>query len=334
MNIPNEVKKKMANWHEQKRRQDQPTDEEVNTIQEPEIYLPEIYSSRKWKEAYPDTDPMTAVPKEVLDVLLEKQDRRITLIESGSDAQKAYSATLALPVPDQIIRNMLDLHDDVEVISRLNEVVLISDRKWNLEARDKFYELREQAQAIITPLYNELNEKFNMLPNVSHVFTRSGVQVECAGVNLSQFFRPNALVSAHIAAEAAGHKLELNIHTIQSGLEIVLPEISGNITLQMLATKFNEILAPHRSQLPNFDLVAAFVAPSTHHDGLDIVNVRADGNGGYVNLSRDLALYLYGKDLFVPVFKREHDMMMLTIDDIDVFAVADCADWIDYSKFQ
>lgn len=334
MNIPKEVVQKMANWHEQKRREDQPTDEEVNKIQEPEIYLPEIYSSRKWKEANPEVDPMEAVHKEVLDVLLEKQDRRITLIAGGSDAQKAYSVDLVLPFPDQILRNMLDLHDDVEVISSPATVVLVSDRKWNLEARDKFYELREQAHSIITPIYNELKEKFNMIPNVSHVFTRSGVQVECAGVNLTEFYRPNALVSAYIAAEAAGHKLELNIHTVQNGLEIVLPEISGNITLQTLATKFNEILAPHRSQLPNFDLVAAFVAPSTHHDGLDIVNVRADGNGGYVNLSRDLALYLYGTDSFVPVFKHEHDMMMLTIDDIDVFAAADCADWIDYSEFQ
>lgn len=334
MNIPKEAVQKMVNWHQQKRREDQPTDEEVNTIQEPEIYLPEIYSSRQWKEANPEVDPMAAVHKEVLDVLLEKQDRRITLIAGGSDAQKAYSVALVLPFPDQILRNMLDLHDDVEVISSPATVVLVSDRKWNLEARDKFYELREQAHSIITPIYNELKEKFNMIPNVSHVFTRSGVQVECAGVNLTEFYRPNALVSAHIAAEAAGHKLELNIHTVQNDLEIVLPEISGNITLQTLATKFNEILAPHRSQLPNFDLVAAFVAPSTHHDGLDIVNVRVDGNGGYVNLSRDLALYLYGTDLFVPVFKREHDMMMLTIDDIDVFAVADCADWIDYSEFQ
>ena len=312
---------------------EEPTDEQVNTIREPEIYLPEIYSSRKWKEANPETDPMEAVHKEVLDVLLEKQDRRITLIESGSDAQKAYSVSLVLPVPDQIVRNLLDLHDDVEVISRQNEIVLVSNRKWITEARDKFYELREQARTIIAPIYAELKEKFNMIPNINYEFTKTGIQVECGGVNLSEFYRPNSLVSAHIAAEAAGHKLELNIHTVQNSLEIVLPEISGNITLQFLATKFNEIIAPHRSQLPNFDLVAAFVAPSVHHDGLDIVNVRPDGNGGYVNLSRDLALYLYGKDLFVPVFKRENDMMMLSVDDIDAFAVSDCADWIDYSEF-
>ena len=331
----NNVKQMIRDGHSIPRRKEEPTDEQVNAIHEPEIYLPEIYTSRKWKEANPEVDPMTAVPKEVLDVLLEKQDRRITLIENGSDAQKAFSVMLKLPVPDQIVRNLMDLQEDIEVIYCPKEktVALVSDHKWNIEARDKFYELRSQALEIITPIYNELKEKLNMIPNASYTFGDRGISVLCAGVDLSDYYRPNSLVSAHIAAEAAGHKLEMKVHHIQGSIEVVLPEISGNITLQMLATKFNEKLAPYRAQLPNFDLVAAFVAPSVHHDGLDIVNVRPDGNGGYVNLSRDLSLYLYGKDLFEPVFKHENDMMMLSIEDIDAFAVADCADWIDYSEF-
>ena len=310
-----------------------PTEEQVNAIREPVIDLPELFTSRKWKEANPEIDPMTAVPKEVLEVLFEKLDRRITLNANGGDAQKERSVKLPLPVPPQIVRNMLDMHDEIEVLycPEENKVVLISDRKWNTEALEKFIELREEAKKIIIPIYQELTEKLDKLPSTVFGMGTHGIVVNCSGVNLSEYYRPNALVSAHIAAEAAQHKLELNIHRIQGNLEVVFPEISGNLTLQTIATKFNEILAPHRSQLPNFDLVAAFVAPSVHHDGLDIVNVRPDGNGGYVNLSRDLALYLYGKDLFIPVFKHENDMMMLSIDDIDAFAVADCADWIDYS---
>ncbi|AXG66436.1 hypothetical protein JA33_032 [Dickeya phage vB_DsoM_JA33] len=305
------------------------------------IDLPEIYFSPEWREANPDTDPMQAIPKQYRDVLLEKQDRHVTIIrpiDEDTESNNMFTCAMDLPIPPNVLRSVIEGHMSLEVFCTKKQLVLVGNKHFDTVDLFRFYGWRDKAKEILAPLYVDLWQQLKKIPDMEfYVDHAEGILVRKGGVDLSGFYTPFELVSRAIAAHAIHEKVVMQISKVNSAegeTEIVVPEITGNVTYEDMAAEFNKRLKPLQPLYEQNGIFTAFFARSSTHDGIDIVSVLPNGMGGYVNLSLTLSLYLYGNNLMQPKFKQEGDMFMVSCEDTDAFVAADVAAWINFEEME
>lgn len=310
-----------------------------------DINLPELNFSAEMAEKYPEADPARFLDKDIMAALIEVPERNVTIVSEHAvspESKNQFAVVLHLPVAPNLVKGLLNFpnpHKNIEAYQSGSDVTLISSERWDTAALSdmhRFNSLRNEAEAILRPIYTELVGTLRTIESpypVSFELARGGLRAFIAGVDISQIYSPFNLVSKQIAAEAIGEKLTLNVETIKDGAQAVFPEISGTITYEQMCEAFNNKLRALQPKMFQFDLFTAFVGRSTEHEGLDIVSVKPNGEGGYVNLSKELSLYMFGKNKFVPVFKREGDMLMVSTEDLNVFDAADVAQWINFASW-
>lgn len=304
-----------------------------------EIQLPELSVSPEWRAENPDVDPITVFPESVLTVLLEN-NRKVTLVrvpDEDTESKKMRTCAIFLPVHPNVLRSVIEGHNDIEAFVHESQLVLITDGDWHTEDLHRFYGWRDMAHNILGHHYPVLWNKLKELNPDVLTMTDAGIQCVIGGVDMSTYYSPEEIVSRDIAARAINEKLVFNAQEIRntnvSSVAVVIPEISGNVTYEMMAEYFNSTLKNLPPKYAENGIFTAFFARAHAHDGIDIVTVLPNGNGGYVNLSLCLSLYLYGTKQMQPALKLEGDMFVVSYEDTDEFVSASVAQWIDFKSF-
>lgn len=269
------------------------------------------------------------IDRTVMEVLMQDPSRNITITTEHEEERALFD----LPIPPDLLRRLVEGHKHIRVSQSGNEIRLSSKQQFDRSDLINFQLMRNKAEAILNPLYADLFATLSCLTGVQYEMTKHGAKVNIAGVELSHFYAPSSLVSAYIAARSIGQIVTFNQYT-ENGSSYLVPEITGDTSYEQICAYFNDKIEALRPEMNAKGIYTAFVTRSHSHDGLDICSIKRDGNGGYVNLSRDLSLYLYGTQTFEPEFLMEADMLMVSVNAGEPFACADAAQWINFEQWK
>jgi len=268
------------------------------------------------------------IDKSVMEVLLQDPSRNITI----TSAHRDNIACFYLPIPPDLLRRLVEGHKHVRVSQSGNEIAISSAQQFNDKELVRFIGLRNDAEKILRPLYRDLFATLSCLNGVKYELNKHGAKVLINDIDLSHFYAPSSLVSSYLAARSIGQIVTFNQYS-EKGSDYLVPEITGDVSYEDICLLFNDAIEKLRPEMHKHGIYTAFVTRSQAHDGLDICSIKRDGNGGYVNISRDLALHMFGTQTFKPEFLQEGDMIMVSVDAGEPFVCADAAQWINFEAW-